>query len=628
MISKWDISPAPNDKNPDRRKLQIKGEMKDIFLIVKKLGSICSRPEKTSGKYDFIIYLSRTESDTMDKLKSVVGELAASGPDTSSRREQAQVTASNLIAPVAPSPAPAREPAQPEPAPAPAPAPEAWPAAAPPAPEPQAPRSAPVQAPPPEIPPIKAPEAPPSSIFASVSPAPEPAPSPAPQPAEPPAQARPPDVPSETSRRKREEPAPAPVPEPKKEVPVPAAAVSRRSSVRGKWSVELPLVPTYSFETLVAGSHNRFAHAAGMAVVENPGMIYNPLLIFGVPGTGKTHFVHSISYGLSGSLGQKNIFVTDGVKLSKGVESAIKDGSIGKLDAMFAGLKALVIDDIHLMMLTESNKRYISKWLNEFISQNKQIVVTSVFPPKSLAGLEENIGFQFTQGWMVDLKVPTPQVYKVIVNQILQGMDVKLSDEELTGVFVNKAVPFGEVIKILECSRKLEKFILSSANGVSPMQLLDMVMGFSEPGSSPASPDEISKGASWAPPPSQGAWFRWGIFYPKGMAREAKYALYRMDRRSQELGLKISWDQVFTEEYDPDELYGIPFKIGNFAADKNVNGVVVVGPQPSSALGAQEAEFRHITRKILESFLVKGAWLQSGRLGSDSAYARALMDLV
>ncbi|MCX5791646.1 MAG: hypothetical protein NTY45_05415 [Elusimicrobia bacterium] len=77
MLKKWDVVPAPNEKNPGRHKLLIKGEMKDIFLIVKKLGSVCSRPEKTSGAFDFIIYLSKLEMDILAKLKAVTSELGA-----------------------------------------------------------------------------------------------------------------------------------------------------------------------------------------------------------------------------------------------------------------------------------------------------------------------------------------------------------------------------------------------------------------------------------------------------------------------------------------------------------------------------------------------------------------------
>ena len=77
MIKKWDIAPAPSEKNSARHKLLIKGEMKDVFLVVKKLGGLCSRPEKTAGEFDFVIYLTKLEPDTVVKIKSLASELSA-----------------------------------------------------------------------------------------------------------------------------------------------------------------------------------------------------------------------------------------------------------------------------------------------------------------------------------------------------------------------------------------------------------------------------------------------------------------------------------------------------------------------------------------------------------------------
>ncbi|MCK5356859.1 MAG: hypothetical protein KAJ48_00555, partial [Elusimicrobiales bacterium] len=77
MIAKWDIQPVPVPKNKQRHKLLIKGDMKDIFFIVKKLGQICSRPEKSKGDFNFIIYLSKMDMEIMSKLKQVTGELSA-----------------------------------------------------------------------------------------------------------------------------------------------------------------------------------------------------------------------------------------------------------------------------------------------------------------------------------------------------------------------------------------------------------------------------------------------------------------------------------------------------------------------------------------------------------------------
>ncbi|MBI4802834.1 MAG: ATP-binding protein [Elusimicrobia bacterium] len=666
MIKKWDIAPAPSDKNPGRHKLLINGEMKDIFLIVKKLGGLCSRPEKHSGEYNFLIYLSQLEMDTVTKIKVLAAELSKPSEQTPPRaampfaepqpfelpkpklkispeprapapapapqpRPQAPAPVSQPQAPV-PAPAPKIQP-QPSPAPAPAPAPQTFTPHVPPspmpvpAPQPQFQAQAPVPAPAPRI-------------------QPQPASSPIPAP-QPPQEEKPADTgrsmpfgpPSASARIKQEalafakeyflqksEPEEKPA-----EAPKPAQAPKPGAGTRiGKtrWSVELPLVPTYSFQTLVSGSHNRFAHAAAMAVVENPGMIYNPLLIFGVPGTGKTHFIHSISYGLSSSIGQSNIFVTDGIKLSKGVDLAVREGSIKKLADTISRVKALIIDDIHLLMLTEANKPYISRWLNEFMTANKQIVVTSVFPPKLLGGLEESVGFQFTQGWMVDLKAPAAASYKVILNQLLQGMDVKLADDEMNNIFTARAMSFGEAVKTLESMKKLEKFMVNAASPLSHAQLLDMLLGLSETAVGMAlSGGESDAAQSWNPS-AKDSWFKWGLFYPRGMQTEARFVLVKLHEKILELGLRIEWQQVFLEEYDPDELYGINFKIGNFSSEKNANGVIILGPQPTSALGTQEAEFRHITMKILDSFLVKGAWLPSGNIKSAAAYVKTLMNLI
>ncbi len=587
MITKWEMLPAPSEKNPARHKLRLKGEMRDIFLVVKKLGSLCSRPEKASGDFNFTIYLFKLEPDTLHKIKSLIAELVAN-PDVTAPAPPPDdfETTRRLLTAVADGPAAPRPPSNNIPQPA------VRDGGA----LPVVPRQTPA-------------DTPPAAGKHSTG-----------------QEREMPLVPSLSSRRKAEavpaESKPAEVVKPKE-----AAGIASVRS-RTKWSVELPLVPTFSFQTLISGSHNRFAHAAAMAVVENPGVMYNPLLIFGVPGTGKTHLVHAISYGLSSSIGQNNIFVTDGMKLSKGVDIAIKNGTIDSLSETMAKVKVLIVDDIHLLMLTETNKKYITKWLNDFMSKNKQIVVTSVFPPKALGMLEAAVGFQFTQGWMVDLKASAPQTYKVILCQLLQGLDVRLSEEELEVLFTRRSVPFGEAIRTLASMKKLEKFIVNAMNPATHAQLLDRLLGFSEPKKdSFLTDEEYAAAAAWKPA-SAGSWFKWGLFYPKGMMKDASYVLYRMHQCSGELGLKVEWRQLFMEEYDPDELYGIPFRVGNFASEHNANGVIIMGPQPTTPLGAQEAEFRHITLKILDSFLVKGAWLQSGQIKSAAAYTKILMDLL
>ncbi len=217
--------------------------------------------------------------------------------------------------------------------------------------------------------------------------------------------------------------------------------------VKQGWDMELPLIPA----TLIPGAYNRFAHAAAMTVVDDPGMICNPLMVFGEPGSGKTHFINHIAYALSSKVGLSAILVTDGIRFSRGIDAALADGSIDRLEAFLAGIKVLIIDDLHRLAVSASNRTYIAKVFNGFISDNKQVILASGFPPEYIAGLEEASGVQFTQGWIVDLKRPTPQQYKAILAQRIRELGLTLPEAELDPLFFSGSTPsLSEAIKALE----------------------------------------------------------------------------------------------------------------------------------------------------------------------------------
>ena len=664
MINKWEISPSPTDKNKLRHKLTLKCDMKDIFFIVKKLGSVCSRPEKTTGGYNFIIYLSKLEMDTMTKLKDVIKSLSAikeevdasasvqeagisnepvfdlsqiKEKEDSARAGKAAGQAPDIVpqlggmnfAPPKLVPPVTGMPSQP---------PVIPPAAAVPSQveRPQPAQAQPVpRARPPENPAVPETPAEPEKKEA-VGKAPEPAvrkedPKPDTPSSRlglsvpsfgPPKAARPSGAPpSQTGRMKREEP--------KKEEKAPAPESKPQESARSKlkWPVELPLNPTLSFQTLIAGPHNRFAHAAAMAVVENPGVMYNPLLIFGPQGIGKSHFMHSMAYGLSSSIGQKNMFVTDAMKLSIGVDLAIKQGWISSIEKILQQAKVVIIDDINLFMLTETSKPYISKLLNECVTSNKQVIVSSLFPPKSLGPLEEALNFQFTQGWMVDIKLPNTQTCRMILNQMLMNMDIKLSEDDIKSIFISKMMDFRTLGKVLSASKKLEKYMATIDSSVIHQDLLSMLTGMGGEDESYPTEYDISDADSFSVP-SEKQWFRWGLFYPRGMEKESKFVLMKLRDFAKEININLVWNQVFMEEYNPDEVLGLPFKLGNLASQKDINGLIVLGPQPTSAIGAKEQEFRHLTEKILESFSIKTAWIEASRLKARSNYLKAIMELL
>ena len=102
--------------------------------------------------------------------------------------------------------------------------------------------------------------------------------------------------------------------------------------------------------------------------------------MYGPTGTGKTHFLNAIGYAMSQKMGQENIFMTNGVRFSRGIQRYVMEGNIEKFEKFMDSVQVLLIDDIHLVAVNEQNRMYISKLLNKFLREQKQIVITSKYP--------------------------------------------------------------------------------------------------------------------------------------------------------------------------------------------------------------------------------------------------------
>ncbi|MBO5911290.1 MAG: ATP-binding protein, partial [Elusimicrobiaceae bacterium] len=212
------------------------------------------------------------------------------------------------------------------------------------------------------------------------------------------------------------------------------------------WPLEVPLVPTYTLNNMVM-SVNRFAHATAISVIESPGKLYNPLVLHGGTGTGKTHFLNALAYALSQKFGQEHIFMTNGVRLSRGIQRYVMEGNIDKFESFMNSVNALLIDDIHLLAINEQNRVFISKLLNTFIKQQKQIVITSKYPPESLEKLEELINFKLDSGWISELKPATGATHFRIVKKMLIENGVDLNDSQIENFFGRAHMTLGTVTR-------------------------------------------------------------------------------------------------------------------------------------------------------------------------------------
>jgi len=166
------------------------------------------------------------------------------------------------------------------------------------------------------------------------------------------------------------------------------------------------LNPRYTFENFIVGSFNELAHAAAWAVSENPGLVYNPLFVYGKVGLGKTHLLQAVGNEIAKRSPEKEMRYSSAEMLVSGIVSSIRDQTIEKFKALHKKIDVLIIDDIQFLAGKEKTQEEFFHIFNTLYHNQKQIILSSDHPPKAIPALAERLRSRFEGGMIADIGYP------------------------------------------------------------------------------------------------------------------------------------------------------------------------------------------------------------------------------
>lgn len=197
-----------------------------------------------------------------------------------------------------------------------------------------------------------------------------------------------------------------------------------------KMQVDSNLNPNYSFDNFIEGDCNRLARSAGYAVANKPGgTAFNPLLIYGGVGLGKTHLAHAIGIEIKNKYEDKTVLYVSSEKFTHQFIDAVKNNSVNDFTHFYQMIDVLIIDDVQFFSGKEKTQDVFFHVFNHLHQTGKQIIITSDKPPVEMQGVEQRLLSRFKWGLSADLQVPSLETRIAILKKKMYADGIELPDE-------------------------------------------------------------------------------------------------------------------------------------------------------------------------------------------------------
>ncbi|MEZ5044187.1 MAG: chromosomal replication initiator protein DnaA [Saprospiraceae bacterium] len=205
-----------------------------------------------------------------------------------------------------------------------------------------------------------------------------------------------------------------------------------------KLKIDPKLNSTYTFETYIEGDCNRLARSAGLAIAKKPGTTsFNPLVIFGDVGLGKTHLAQAIGNEVINKFPDKSVLYVSSEEFTNQIIQSIKNNAVNDFVNFYQLIDVLIVDDIQFLANKQKTQEIFFHIFNQIHQSGRQIILTSDRAPKDLDGMEERMISRFKWGLSADLQIPDLETRMAILESKMNREGVEIPQDVIEFICYN-----------------------------------------------------------------------------------------------------------------------------------------------------------------------------------------------
>ena len=191
------------------------------------------------------------------------------------------------------------------------------------------------------------------------------------------------------------------------------------------------LNPRYTFESFIVGPFNNLAYAAAQAIIQKPGIAYNPFFIYGGTGRGKTHLMQAVGNHVKKASPSKKVYYMTSEKFTVEYLMALEANRVNQFKEKYRQYDVFIMDDVQFFSKKEKTQEELFHLFNTLYDQNKQIIFSSDKHPNFIQNLEDRLKSRFAAGMIVDIPAPDHESRMAIIRAKLNQNSITLNDEAI-----------------------------------------------------------------------------------------------------------------------------------------------------------------------------------------------------